>query len=220
MGWGGFAMAFGAFFLSHWVLLRPPLKARFVAVLGARGFSGAYSVLSVLLLVWLIRAARQAPFVPLWPRAIWQTHVTLALMLGACVLFALCIGRPNPFSFGGRGGRGFDPARPGIIRWMRHPLLGVLALWSGAHLIPNGDLAHVILFGGSGGFALLGMAAIDRRRRRAMGARWQACVDRVGAAPRVGPIDRQTLVRLACGVGLWGAVIALHPVVIGLSVWP
>jgi uncharacterized membrane protein len=51
------------------------------------------------------------------------------------------------------------------------PLL--LALWSGAHVAPNGDVAHVVLFGLFAGFALAGMGMADRRKRRLMGdAEW------------------------------------------------
>lgn len=63
----------------------------------------------------------------------------------------------------------FDPARPGIVRLHRHPLLLPPALRATAHVVPNDDLAHVILFGTFAGFAMLGRRLIDRRKRREMG---------------------------------------------------
>lgn len=47
--------------------------------------------------------------------------------------------------------------------------LWALSLWALAHVVPNGDLAHVILFGNFAAFALLGQRLVDRRRQRDMG---------------------------------------------------
>ncbi len=166
MGWAEFAAAFAVFFLSHALPVRPPLQPRLEAALGARGFTLAYSALSLGVLAWLIVAAGRAPYVPLWSWAPWQAHVPLIAMLPACLIIALALGRPNPFSFGGARAERFDPARPGIVRWMRHPLLVALALWAFAHLVANGNLAHVVMFGLLGAFAILGGRLIDRRKRR------------------------------------------------------
>ncbi|MDX1821402.1 MAG: NnrU family protein [Paracoccaceae bacterium] len=216
-GWAGFGAAFAVFLLSHAVPVRPPVRPWLVARLGACGFTLAYSVLSVAVLVWLIGAAGRAPHVPLWGWAAWQAWVPLVAMLPVCVIIALAVGRPNPFSFGGAGNARFDPARPGIVGWMRHPLLVALAIWAGAHLLANGDLAHVILFGVFAGFALLGQRVIDRRRQREMGARWAAL--RAGMV-RGAVWRRGDALRLAAGVMLYLALLMLHPVVIGVSPLP
>jgi uncharacterized membrane protein len=148
-----------------------PLRPWLVTQIGARGFTLAYSALSVAIFAWLVGAAGRALFVPLWPWAPWQTHVTLLAMLAVCLVVAFVVLRPNPFSFGG-GRAGFDPARPGIVRWLRHPLLAAVVLWAFAHILPNGDLAHVLLFGTFGTFALFGHLLVDRRRRQALGPEW------------------------------------------------
>ena len=152
-GWWAFALAFAAFFASHAIPVRPPVKARLEAVLSRRGFTLAYSLLSLLILYWLIKAAGRAPYVALWDRAPWQTYVPLTAMLAVCFALAFSIGRPNPFSFGGARNETFDPMHPGLVRWTRHPLLLALALWAAAHIVPNGDLAHAILFGAFAAFA-------------------------------------------------------------------
>ena len=90
---------------------------------------------------------------------------------------------PNPFAFEGRSG-GFDPEHPGIAGLTRQPLLWALALWSGAHLIANGDLAHVILFGLFFLFSLAGMAIVEGRRRALMGdAAWEKANRNTGLVP-------------------------------------
>ncbi len=222
MGWAEFVAAFAVFFLSHAVPVRPPLRPRLEAVLGARGFTLVYSALSLAVLAWLIAAAGRAPYVQLWGWAPWQVHVPLIAMLPACLIAALAIGRPNPFSFGGARARDFDPARPGIVRWMRHPLLVAMALWAFAHVVPNGNLAHVLLFALFGGFALLGGRLIDRRKRREMGAEWA----RLDEARRAGPLlpcpvhPPGAVLRIAAGVGLYWGLIKAHPYLFGVAPLP
>jgi uncharacterized membrane protein len=219
MGWTEFIAAFAVFFLSHSVPVRPAVKARFVAHVGQRGFTLGYSVLSLAVLVWVIGAAGRAPFVPVWDWAPWQPHVTLTLMLAACLILGLAVARPNPFSFGGARNDRFDAARPGLVRYMRHPLLVAMALWAVGHLIPNGDLAHVILFGSFAAVALAGGTLVDRRRRREMGADWHRVREAVTAAP-LWPRPANwvgALLRLGLGAGLYAALIVAHPVVLGVS---
>jgi len=218
MGWAEFVAAYGMFFLSHSVPVRPPVRGWLQARLGPSGFTLAYSVLSLAALAWLIGAAGRAPHVVLWHWAPWQAHVPIAVMGPVCLILALSLARPNPFSFGGARNHLFDPARPGIVRWSRHPLLLALALWAGAHAVPNGDLAHVILFGTFAGFALVGGRLIDRRKRREMGEAWQRLQAAVAAAPRLP--RRAPLARILAGGALYAALIWLHPLVFGVSPLP
>lgn len=223
MSWLSFAGVFAAFLVTHSVPVRPPVKARLVQILGAAGFTIAYSLLSAGMLAWLIAAAADAPYVPLWSEAPWQRSATFVGMFGVCLLLAFAIGRPNPFSFGGICNDGFDPAHPGLIRWSRHPLLLALALWAGLHVLPNGNLAHVVLFGVFTGFSVLGMKIVDRRKQRTMGAtEWLTLKQKVSAAPlwsrpRSGAVFA---VRLALGVLGFLALLLLHPLVIGVSPLP
>ncbi|SMX50984.1 NnrU protein [Actibacterium lipolyticum] len=219
MGWLEFALTWIAFFVTHSIPLRPPVRPWFQARLGRRGFSIAYSLLSLAALAWLIGAAGRAPFVPLWDWAPWQGHVTLVIMLLVCLILTLAIGRPNPFSFGGARNERFDPQRPGIIRVIRHPLLVALALWAAAHVVPNGDLAHVLLFGVFATFAALGGRLVDQRRQREMGPEWQCLHDAVTASSgNVIPASwTAASVRLVAGVALFGGLIWAHPWLFGVS---
>ena len=219
MEWAEYALAFAAFFLTHSVPIRPPARPWLVARLGHAGFALGYSALSLGVLAWLIGAAGRAPYLPLWPWAAWQTHVVLAVMLPVCLILALSIARPNPFSFGGAWNDRFDASRPGIVGWMRHPLLVALALWAGAHIVPNGDLAHVILFGVLGGFAVAGRALIDRRKRRVLGTqRWAALNEARKAAPMVQAPTSWIgfAIRVLIGVAVFAALAWAHPYVIGV----
>lgn len=219
MGWTEYALAFAAFFLAHSLPVRPPLRARLAGWLGERGFIFAYSGLSLAMLVWLIGAAGRAPYLPLWIWAPWQNWVPLVAMLPACIIVTLAIGRPNPFSFGGTHNERFDPTRPGLVRWMRHPLLIALAIWASAHLVPNGDVAHVLLFGGFATFALFGRLLVDRRRQRVLGDEWYRLREAVAAAP-FWPMPVPTperLLRIGAGLVLYIGLLALHPALLGVD---
>lgn len=223
MSWTGFAIVFALFFATHSIPVRPAIKSRLVSKLGTRGFTSAYSVLSLMMLWLLIYAADRAPFLPLWDIAIWQKYVTLAGMFAVCMLLAASIGRPNPFSFGGARNNQFDPASPGILRWTRHPLLVALAVWAGLHLLPNGDLAHVILFGVFLGFALLGQKIIDRRKKRTLGhSQWQNLTDEIRITPVIQrPQSIQFLcLRLVVGCLAYIALILAHTWLLGVSPLP
>jgi uncharacterized membrane protein len=133
-------------------------------------------------------------------------------MAAACVLLALAVGRPNPFSFGGGDPTRFDPRRPGIVGLTRHPILLAAALWAGAHLLANGDLVHVLLFGAFLVMAVGGMAILDRRGRRRLGGDWARLA--VGRGPT--PLSGDGL-RLVLAALLFAGLLLLHPAVIGVD---
>jgi len=219
MEWIEFIAAFVVFFLSHSIPVRPSNRARLVRILGRRGFTIAYSLLSLGVLAWIIGAAGRAPYVPLWDWAAWQNHVVLAAMGLVCLLLALSIGQPNPLSFGGAGNDRFNPDQPGIVGVMRHPLLVSLAIWAFAHLVPNGDLAHIILFGAFGGFALAGGRIIDRRKQRQMGADWTGMTARIRAAgTSVRWMDIQRAApRILIAAVIYAILLWLHPWLFGVD---
>lgn len=228
-GWGEFLGAFAIFLLSHALPARPAVRGPLVATLGERAYLILYSLMSVAVLAWLIAAAGRAPFVQLWPYAAWQAWLVNLAMPLVCVLVAFAVGAPNPLSFGGRKA-GSDPRRPGIAGVARHPLLLALSLWAGLHAAANGDLAHLLLFGGFAGFAALGMGMLDRRRRRQLGeVAWMQLAVRTSAWPLAALLDRRwrpgapraaDTLRLAAGLLLWLVLLALHPAVIGVSPLP
>jgi uncharacterized membrane protein len=210
--WAELAVAFAAFAGTHALPARPALRRRLSEILGTRLYLLLYSTISLLLLWWLLAAAGRAPYVPLWEPAAWQVHTASLAMAAACILLAVAIGRPNPFSFGGGEPARFDPRRPGIVGLTRHPILLAAALWAGAHLLANGDLAHVLLFGAFLGMALPGMWVLDRRARNRLCADW----------PRLTALRGPTLLpgdalRLALAALLFAALLLLHPVVIGVD---
>ncbi len=156
----------------------------------------------------------------LWPQMDWHRHVVKVGMLGACLIVAFSVARPNPFSFGGANSSAFDPKRPGVVRITQHPFLSALALWAGLHLLPNGDLAHVVLFGVLGSFAIAGRRLINRRKRREIGhENWAALDKAVAKAPVIQmPLSyKSAVLRIALGLVSWVGLLTLHPAVLGVS---
>ena len=227
-GWAGFALALAAFLGTHFVPTRPAIRARLIDALGRRAWFSIYGTVSLLVTAWVIAAAGWAPYVELWPQLPWTRWVpNLAMPVANAVTV---LGLPaRTATLGGPRVPVLDPARPGFAALTRHPLLLALALWSLSHLVPNGDLAHVILFGGFALMALAAMPAFDARARAALGTEaarayfaatsplslralasttwWREAV-----APRSG--------RLLGAFALWLVVIWLHPHVIGVSPLP
>lgn len=227
-GWGEFAAALVLFFASHALPVRPASRRLLTGLVGERAFTVGYSLLSVAALTLLIIAAGRAPHVELWPPAPWQSWVPNVVMPFVCLLLAFGVAVPNPLSFGGTQPERFNPDEPGIVGVARHPLLLALALWAGAHLVPNGDVAHVVLFGLFSGFALAGMRVIDLRKRRQMGeVEWTRLSARTSLWPHWAHFQgrlRQgfelSQSRLLIALGLYGALLALHSPVIGVAPWP
>lgn len=221
-GWAEFAAALATFFLSHAIPVRSPLRPWLVARLGMRGYLVGYSLVSLAVLAWLIGAAGRAPHVAVIPPLDLLRWLPVLVMPLVCWLVVAGLAVDNPLSIGGPGRGARNPARRGVLALTRHPLLLALALWALAHLLANGDLAHVILFGLMAGFAALGMGLIDRRKRRQMGdAAWTRAAAGTARLSLAGmrhlrPSAGQLGLALALYAGLW----LLHAPVIGVSSWP
>ncbi|PTE21982.1 NnrU family protein [Cereibacter changlensis JA139] len=229
IGWLSFFAALFLFFATHFLPARGGLREALIARLGRRGYFALYGGLSVALLAWLVAAAARAPYVELWPNLPWQRWAPTLVMPVALFLVVAGIRLPYPYTLGGRRDRPFNPLYPGFAAVTRHPLLWALALWSGAHLLPNGDLAHVILFGSFLGLSLAGMRVFDARARRAMSpddARIAfRATELLSPLPLFSAIWRENnesalSVRLVIAIILWAVILWWHQTVIGVSPLP
>lgn len=179
----------------------------------------AYSLASLLLLAWLFRSAGEAPYVELWPVLDWQPVVPRVLVPVAFALGMIGLFSANPLSLSlGRHGL----ARSSILGVTRHPVLWALALWATAHLVPNGDLAHVLLFGILLALCLGGMILMDRRSAKRLGdTEWAKLAARRPFFPFSRPHALLWPTRRDVLLGLIGLLIAyamtmLHEAIIGV----
>ena len=199
LGLGEFALALLAFFAAHSLPRATGLRDVALAQIGRRSYVVGYSLLSIGLLIWLISAALRAPYIALWAPNPALVHIALTLMLPACLLLAMAATRPNPLSIAFARGDA-DRAAPGVLAVIRHPILWAFTLWSAAHLLVNGDVVAVILFGGMAGFGIAGMTLMDHRARREMGL--QPWMSTVAALRRLGPkvlLTRRCMIEAAVG---------------------
>lgn len=115
----------------------------FRAGLGDAG-KGLVAVLSLVALGLMIWGYRSAEVIPLWQPPAAMRHANNALMLLAVLLVGM----------GANRGR--------LRTLLRHPMLTSVVLWAVAHLLVNGDLASIELFGGLGLWAVVDLRLINR----------------------------------------------------------
>lgn len=228
-GWNELVLAFVLFFLSHIIPVRPHIRDWLIRHIGTTSYLWAYSALSIFLFGWLIVAVGRAPYLALWPFAPWQLWILNVVMPFVCLLLAFGMAIPNPLSITSLNDESFDPDRPGIVGVTRHPVLWAAALWAIAHIVPNGELAHVLLFGLFGAFSMVGMLAIDARKQRMLGAaEWRRLSHRTSQVPLAAlvggrwrsSLGENNLFRLIAAVGLYIGLLALHQRFIGVSPLP
>jgi len=139
------------FFAVHTVsIVNEPWRNRMVELFGEGPWKGIYALLSLIgfvLLVWGYGAARQASAV-VYISPFWFRHLTMLLMLP---VFPLLLAT-------------YFPGR--IKELVRHPMLLATILWASAHLLVNGRLADLLLFGGFLLWALLELISMRWRSQR------------------------------------------------------
>lgn len=223
-------IATGVFVGGHFLLSSGGPRGLLVGRIGETGFRGIYSVVALGSLVWMAIAYGRAPAMPLWDRAVWQTWVTVVLLLPTLVLLVGGVSAPNPTAMGqGGGGLGRETAR-GILRITRNPVMWAIGLWALAHLPPNGDLASLVFFGGIAGLALAGSVVLDAKNARRRGEAWTGFATATSnlpfAAVAAGRQDAGVaaaefgLVRAVVALALFVALIWGHPWLFGVPAIP
>jgi uncharacterized membrane protein len=179
------------FFGVHALTTRRELRARVIGSMGEGAYKGVYSLVSLaglVLIVWGFAHYRAGGMIPVWTPPTALRHLNIALMLPAVILVAAAYIR----------GR--------IYTAVKHPMLAGVKLWAFGHLLANGDLGGIILFG-----SFLAWAVFDRISLKRRG-------DAGGPPIPVGGISND-LIAVAVGVVAYLALaFAFHPVVIGIPV--
>jgi uncharacterized membrane protein len=175
----------------HTLTTQRDLRARLIGTSGEAAYKIGYSLVSLLglvLIVWGFANYRATGWIDVWypPKAF--RHITVALMLPAVILVVASYLR----------GR--------IYTTLKHPMLAGVKLWAAAHLLANGDLGSIILFG-----SFLAWAVFDRisLKRRA---------DAGGPPIPVGGIGNDLIAVAVGAVAYLALAFVFHPVVIGVPV--
>jgi uncharacterized membrane protein len=122
-------------------IVNEPLRDRLAQRLGVVGWQAIYAIIAIAGLILIIQgyaAARLEPVLLYAPPA-WLRHASMLLLLPVFILLLAAY-------------------LPGRIRAAtKHPMLLATKIWAFAHLLSNGMLHDVVLFG-----AFLAWAVVDR----------------------------------------------------------
>lgn len=167
-------------------------RAALIGRIGENGYKGLYSLISLIGLVLIVYGYaryRQGEWVDIWFPPVWTKHLAALLVLFAFIMLVAAYSRGH------------------IYTTLKHPMLAAVKLWALAHLMANGDLGSIILFG-----SILAWAVIDRislKHRTDPGA------------PHI-PVGgkRNDVIAILGGVVLYAVFgFWFHPYVIGIPVF-
>jgi uncharacterized membrane protein len=124
------------FFSIHLVPILP-IKNILINRLGENKYKGLFSLIALVGLLIIIYGFSRADFYPIWDPLPYSKEIALALMPISIVLLTAANVQTN------------------IKRFIKHPMLIGILIWSFVHLIANGDLRSIILFASFGVYALI-----------------------------------------------------------------
>nr|WP_281381355.1 NnrU family protein [Microvirga lupini] len=170
-------------------------RAAIIGRIGEGGYKGLYSLLSLAGIVLVsigYGQYRAAGYIPVWDPPVWTRHLALLLVLVAFICFVAAY-------------------LPGYIKArLKHPMLAGVKIWAFAHLLANGDLGSILLFGSFLVWAVL--ARISAKRR-------DVAAQHGGTAAPAG--WRNDILAVVIGTAVYLAfVFWLHPWLIGVPVLP
>lgn len=206
--WVGFAG-------THMVLSSVSVRRALVARLGEGAFLGIYSLVAFAFFVPLVStyfASKHAGPL-LWSIPV-GTPLRWAIYLGMVVAFILMVAglvRPSPASVVPG-----DPTPRGAQLLTRHPLFMGLGIFGLLHLIPNGNAADVVFFGGFPLFALLGCWHQDRRKLATGGEAFRGFYQQTPFLPFTGQASARGIrelgpIVIGGGLVLTGVLRYFHP---------
>jgi uncharacterized membrane protein len=166
------------------------LRDGLVQRLGAGGFKGLYSIFSLIgfaLIIWGYGQARLSPSV-VWLPPFATRHIAILLMLPALILMV----------------GAYIPANV-LKAKLHHPMILSVKVWALAHLLSNGNLADILLFGS---FLIWAVLAFRAARQR----------DSANPAEARASKPLGLILTLVLGTGAWAALImGGHRLLIGVS---
>ena len=190
MGMGILILGLAVMLGAHVFVTFRDERARLIARLGQNGYRALFSIVSIAGLALIIWGFGQyhAHAPQIWSPPAFMRHVTVGLMLFAVIFFTAA----------------FIPSH--IKAKLKHPMLAGVKTWALAHLLSNGDLGSILLFGA---FLAWGVyARIAAKRRGDLGA---------VTAPTGYTND---IIVVLIGIVIYLALgYAFHPMVIGAPVF-
>lgn len=160
--------------------------------LGYGPYMGLYSLVAIAGLVLIVIGYdAMRPSVIVWMPPAWLKHLNIVIQLFAFVILATAY-LPTGY----------------IKKTLKHPMLVAVKLWAVGHLLANGELNSIILFGSFLAYAVIDRIAVKKRGDH-------------GPAADVKPQLLTDGLALVIGGGAWFAILYwLHPVLFGMPALP
>lgn len=224
--------AAAAFVLIHLFISGTRARDALTGAIGEGPYMGLFSLASIACLIWLgvaFGAANRASVnAVMWTASPFTKDIQLVAQFVAFLLAVPGLTTPNPTSVRQQGVLDRPDAIKGMLRVTRHPFLWGVAIWAGGHLLVNGSIAALVLFGSLMLLALFGTTSIDAKRRRALGDAWDAFAARTSNVPFAAIAARRQRLdlaeigwwRLALAVAIWAGVLAIHQWAFNVSPLP
>lgn len=175
----------------HLVPTQRDLRAALIARYGASAYKLGFTLVSFVglaLIVWGFAWYRATGWINVWTPPVWTRHLALTLMLISTIALVAAYLRGH------------------IWRFLKHPMLVAVKVWALAHLLANGDLGSMILFG-----SFLAWAVYDRISLKTR--------DDPGAPDIPFGGVRNDVLAVVVGLVVYAALVfAFHPAVIGVPV--
>jgi len=160
--------------------------------LGVNVYRGLFSLVALaglVLIIWGYGAAREEGSPLVYDPPLFLRHITHLLMLPVFVLLVSAY------------------AHGRITQIVKHPMVLAVKLWAFAHLLANGDLASVLLFGGFLAWAIFDRISLARRQRAGL------------VTVRGGPATND-IIAIVVGLAIYGVLIwKAHTWLIGVPVF-
>lgn len=175
------------FFGAHLISLSP-LRAAIVSKMNENAYKGVYSLIALAglgLMIWGFILARAGPDAAriVYDPIVGSSHGTMLLVLVALVLLAAAHGKSH------------------IKLWVKHPMSLGVGLWAIGHLLVNGNLSEVLLFGGFLALSVLDIIVSTAR----------------GKVPSYEPRLKSDIIAVVVGLVLYGVFISLHQTLFSVS---
>lgn len=160
-------------------------RDRLVTTLSLNGYKFLYTIVSLTGLGLMIWGKTRAPITDIWAPVSWARDVAPIIMLPSMILLAVAKFPTN------------------IKRLTPHPMLWGFILWSTTHLLANGDLASIILFGTIGAYSIVAILSANSR----------------GAKVSTTPVSPgKEAVAIGLGFFVYVVFLYLHPILFGVAV--
>ena len=197
-------------FVGSHFLMSHPLRAHLVSKFGANGFLGMYSLVSFATFGWMLLEFGRVPKGDaLWPASDGVWIVASVLTLVAAVLFSGSFIR-NP-SLPGVSDAMAGQIPSGVFKATRHPMMWGFALWGIAHILVAPRIDNFIFAGSLVFLALVGSKAQEIKKRKLMGAQWDAWLRRTHFAIHPVALFKVGIGPWLAGIFLWAAATWAHP---------